>query len=206
MYRHSTRQRKRTLSGSLSSTPLGVGTGASSSQLENRLREWRWPPLSCTHAPTSCIRSKKLAPVYEKVAEHFHRLDSSRVRVGKIDATAHPGLAAPFDIKGYPTLVLLRDGVRIADHKGPRTQEGIIAFVEESLSRPPGAPVSAPSPTRPKKQARSATRLLARAKSTLLGFSDVDPLHAGFIMLGAFASFALCVVVALLACTKPSTR
>ena len=74
--------------------------------------------------------------MYEKVAEHYHRSPNPKVRVGKIDGTAHPGLAAPFDIKGYPTVLLLRNGELVADFQGPRTFDGLVAFVDNALDEP----------------------------------------------------------------------
>ena len=57
-----------------------------------------------------CGHCKKMAPAYERVAEHYHRATPQRVNVGRVDATAHPMLASAYEVQGYPTLVLLRDG------------------------------------------------------------------------------------------------
>ena len=44
--------------------------------------------------------------------------------VAKIDATANPDLAREYDVKGYPTIKILKDGKPIA-YDGSRTEEGI---------------------------------------------------------------------------------
>ena len=61
-----------------------------------------------------CGHCKKLAPTYERVATHFAEgKGGSGVHVAKIDATGHPGLAARFDVKGHPTLLLFRDDRKV---------------------------------------------------------------------------------------------
>ncbi|KAL3895149.1 MAG: hypothetical protein SGPRY_013595, partial [Prymnesium sp.] len=58
----------------------------------------------------SCAHCKRLEPIYEKVADHLHRGSPRIAQVGRIDGTAHPGLASSFGVKGYPTIILLKDG------------------------------------------------------------------------------------------------
>jgi len=136
-----------------------------------------------------------------------------------VDATAHPGLAAPFDLKGYPTLVLLRGGTRIADFKGPRTYEGLVDFVEGVLARPPGAPPAEPAAPQTKSKAKGSAK---SALSRLLGrrdraiewlkrtgralLTDYDPLTAGLSMLACAVAGAVCLVLMLCLTTKASDR
>ena len=105
------------------------GTEQSSYELDARnypkVNDGVW--LIMFYAPW-CGHCKKLKPVFEQVAEHFHRSEHE-VKVARIDGATHPGLMAPFDIKGYPTVVLLRNGERIADFDGARTFVSMQQFV-----------------------------------------------------------------------------
>jgi len=155
-----------------------------------------------------CGHCKKLAPVYEKVAEHFHRQRPQRVSIARVDATAHPALALCF-------------GSRIADFKGPRTFEGLVNFVESELVRPPGAPPLEPPAPEAKTKGNKAKKgslfgrrsewrlergveLLKRTGRSLL--TDYDPLTAGLACLGCCLAGAACLVVALCAFTQASDR
>ncbi|MEK6551340.1 MAG: thioredoxin TrxC [Pseudomonadota bacterium] len=53
-----------------------------------------------------CGPCRSMAPVF---AEASRQLDD-RVRFAKLDTEAHPQLAAPFGIRGIPTLILFRQG------------------------------------------------------------------------------------------------
>jgi hypothetical protein len=130
-----------------------------------------------------------MAPAYEKVAEHYHRSTNSPVRVAKIDGTANPGLASPFDIKGYPTLIMLQDGEKVAEFNGPRTVEGIKEFVEETMRKP-----SANAPSMPRVARGSAATTGSRHPGRGEGLTkwllqmahdvgDLDPIQAALCML-----------------------
>lgn len=163
-----------------------------------------------------CGHCKKLAPVYEQVAEHYHRAIPQQVHVGRIDATAHPGLMTPFDIKGYPTILLLRDGKHLADFSGSRTFDALITFVDEALALPPGAPRLAASKESGNKErnARKAKRSKAGAAARYMQirdgaiwlFTDADPFAAALGMLGVAIAMAACLVVALVTLTSASPR
>ena len=100
-----------------------------------KVREGVW--LLMWYAPW-CGHCKKMQPIFEEVAEYYHRRDD-QVRVGRIDGTAHTGLASNAGVKGYPTLLLLRDGETIDEYKGPRTFEAITAFVDGTSNEPPSS-------------------------------------------------------------------
>eukprot|EP00924_Labyrinthula_sp_SR-Ha-C_P016733 snap_masked-scaffold_6-processed-gene-13.45-mRNA-1 protein AED:0.04 eAED:0.04 QI:379/0.75/0.8/1/0.75/0.6/5/48/469 len=76
-----------------------------------------------------CGHCKKLAPEYEKVAEHFK--DKSSVIIAKLDATANEVARVP--ISGFPTLKFFpADSDEIVDYNGGRTEKDIVAFLEEN--------------------------------------------------------------------------
>jgi protein disulfide-isomerase A1 len=74
-----------------------------------------------------CGHCQKLAPIYEKVAEHFK--DDKSIVIAKIDATANDidGLT----VEGYPTIkfFLGKDKTLPVDFTGDRTYEDIVNFV-----------------------------------------------------------------------------
>ncbi|KAG8467395.1 hypothetical protein KFE25_000711 [Diacronema lutheri] len=101
---------------------------------EQRTAKDKW--LLNFHAPW-CAHCKRLAPVFEKVAAHFAADRSSGVHVAKIDATVETEIAERFGISGYPSIILYQGG-DVYHHKGSRTFEDIVRFVERH--KPKGAP------------------------------------------------------------------
>jgi thioredoxin 1 len=60
-----------------------------------------------------CGPCRAFAPVFEAAAARH-----PGVVFGKIDTEAEPGLAAAFDVRAIPTLLVLRDGVLLAAQPG----------------------------------------------------------------------------------------
>lgn len=54
------------------------------------------------------------------------------VAIVKIDFDKNPDLVEEFCVKGYPTLVLLRDGVEVARATGLRQKPEIVKMVESA--------------------------------------------------------------------------
>ncbi|THG08331.1 hypothetical protein TEA_011094 [Camellia sinensis var. sinensis] len=80
-----------------------------------------------------CGHCKKLAPEYEKAASALSSHDPPII-LAKVDANEekNKGLAGEFEIKGFPTLKILRNGGKnIQDYKGPRDAEGIVAYLKK---------------------------------------------------------------------------
>ncbi|XP_074844153.1 protein disulfide-isomerase A4 [Carettochelys insculpta] len=76
-----------------------------------------------------CGHCKQFAPEYEKIAKTLKENDPP-IPVVKIDATAATALASRFDVSGYPTIKILKNGQAI-DYDGPRTEDAIVAKVKE---------------------------------------------------------------------------
>lgn len=75
-----------------------------------------------------CGHCKKLAPLYEKAAKQLKKQDPP-ILLAKVDATEESELANRFDVEGYPTLKLFRNG-RAIDYKGKRDSEhDIVSFM-----------------------------------------------------------------------------
>lgn len=74
-----------------------------------------------------CGHCKQLAPIYDKVGEHFK--DSDDVVIAKMDATANE--LEHTRITSFPTIKLYLKGEnQVVEYNGPRTFDGLTKFVE----------------------------------------------------------------------------
>ena len=73
-----------------------------------------------------CGHCKKLMPIFEEASTKV----TAQVSLGKVDCTSEKELARRFNIRGYPTVLFIRDGV-VRKYKGSRTVEGIKKYCEE---------------------------------------------------------------------------
>lgn len=79
---------------------------------------------------------------YEKAASALSSHDPP-IALAKIDANeeANKELASEYDIKGFPTIKILRKGGKIIqDYKGPREADGIVTYLKKQ-SGPPSAEI-----------------------------------------------------------------
>jgi len=74
-----------------------------------------------------CGHCKHLAPEYAKAATD---VKDEGIVLGKVDATVESGLAAKYNVRGYPTLFFFRNGEPM-DYKGPRQADGIAQWVRK---------------------------------------------------------------------------
>jgi thioredoxin 2 len=76
-----------------------------------------------------CGPCKMMAPMFEAAAKQLE----PRVRFGKIDTEAEHALAARFQIRSIPTLVLFRNGREVARSSGAMDSRAIVRWVTEHL-------------------------------------------------------------------------
>ncbi|KAL6542455.1 Thioredoxin-like domain [Orobanche minor] len=82
-----------------------------------------------------CGHCKALAPEYEKAASILSSHEPPVV-LAKVDANeeANRELASEFQIQGFPTLKILRNGGKdIQEYKGPREADGIVAYLKRQV-------------------------------------------------------------------------
>lgn len=67
-----------------------------------------------------CGHCKALEPEYKKAAAD---LSEQGIPLAKVDATAEVDLAKEYNVEGYPTLIIFRNGNRFS-YTGPRERQG----------------------------------------------------------------------------------
>lgn len=81
------------------------------------------PWLLMMYAPW-CAHCKRLEPVWSHVAQHLH---STSIRVGRVDCTRFTNVANAFKVKGFPTILFLKNDQEYTYH-GDRTRDEIVKF------------------------------------------------------------------------------
>ncbi len=78
-----------------------------------------------------CGHCQKLAPVWEQLAREYSSNPS--VHISKVDCTQETGTCGQLEVKGYPTLLLLVNGVLVQKYSGSRDLESLTSFITEAL-------------------------------------------------------------------------
>ena len=76
-----------------------------------------------TTNPCRCGHCKKLKPEFEKAAQS---LKFNNILLATVDATVERDLGKRFDVTGYPTLKIFRNG-KVSDFKGAREAADIVS-------------------------------------------------------------------------------
>ncbi|GHG93431.1 thioredoxin [Streptomyces rubradiris] len=74
-----------------------------------------------------CGPCRSFAPVYEKAAE-----DNPDLVFGKVDTEAQPELAAAFEIRSIPTLMIVRDQVAVYAQPGALPAPALADLIEQA--------------------------------------------------------------------------
>lgn len=81
-----------------------------------------------------CGHCKRLAPEFEKVAEAL-KIEGSKTRLAKVDATVETELAQNYGVNGFPTLMMFIKGERTA-YTGGRTAPTIMDWIRKKTETP----------------------------------------------------------------------
>ncbi|MDO5077625.1 thioredoxin [Corynebacterium sp.] len=76
-----------------------------------------------------CGPCKKLAPVLEEVADELH----DRALVTKVDIQTERSLAAMFQILSIPTLLVFKNGEKVAEMVGVQSKSALVAKLESVM-------------------------------------------------------------------------
>lgn len=74
-----------------------------------------------------CGHCQKLAPTWEELAKRFE--SNNRVSIARVDCTTERSVCNTHEIKGYPTLLFIKDGSVAERYTGQRTLEEMDKFV-----------------------------------------------------------------------------
>jgi len=102
------------------------------SNFDRKISEGTW--FVKLYAPW-CGHCKAMAPTWDQLS-----IDVSSFAVADVDATVEKELAKRFDVKGFPTLKLFKDG-KMYDYPGDRTYESLRKFGEGGYMDVPGTPI-----------------------------------------------------------------
>jgi len=117
-----------------------------------------------------CGPCRSLAPILENVATAL----AGRARVVKVDTDAEQALAARYQIRSIPTVMLFRNGSVASQFSGVQPERAIRDWVEPYLAE--ALAPAEPGPDSPEGLARAAFAAELAAVET--GNSDLDALYA----------------------------
>jgi thioredoxin 1 len=73
-----------------------------------------------------CGPCKMIAPIVEEIANNH----GDKIKVGKLDADAHPGVLQYYRIMGIPTLILFKGGEPVVRIVGYKPKEQILGQLQ----------------------------------------------------------------------------
>jgi putative thioredoxin len=81
-----------------------------------------------------CSPCLALAPVLHKVIEEY----AGVVRLGKVDADENMKLAGKYGLRGFPTVILFKDGEEVARFSGAKPAHFLREFIDQNTALSPG--------------------------------------------------------------------
>ncbi|MBI4704330.1 MAG: thioredoxin [Deltaproteobacteria bacterium] len=81
-------------------------------------------PVLVDFTATWCGPCRLLAPVIEELADKY----AGKIKVGKVDIDASPGLAAKYGVRSVPTVMLFEAGAKKASHVGVAKLDKLVAL------------------------------------------------------------------------------
>ncbi len=76
-----------------------------------------------------CVYCRRIGPAFDKIAEQY----ADTLAVGKVNIDEESELADRFNIEVIPTLVIFKNGQRVADIVAPESKAKIESFIAENL-------------------------------------------------------------------------
>ena len=76
-----------------------------------------------------CGPCKAIAPEIEAIAETY----AGRAKVGKVDVSENTKVAAQFQVRSIPTMIVIKDGKVIDQQMGMMTKEKLGEMIDKAL-------------------------------------------------------------------------
>ncbi|XP_071957200.1 thioredoxin domain-containing protein 5-like [Antedon mediterranea] len=80
-----------------------------------------------------CGHCKRLAPTWDTLAEKFD--DNDKVSIAKIDCTVHKSTCQQYEVRGYPTLILFKNGKNVEKYSKSRELDSLFSFMNDHLNQ-----------------------------------------------------------------------
>lgn len=77
-----------------------------------------------------CGPCKMIAPLVDEISNDYE----GKLRVGKLDADAHPGILQQYGVMSIPTLLLFKDGEPVARSVGFKSKDALLEKITPHLS------------------------------------------------------------------------
>ena len=80
-----------------------------------------------------CGHCTSMHAAWDKAAKAASKLGFQMVKIecGNASNSEHEKLSDEYKIKGFPTILLLEDGVQVGEYQGQRTSEAFMSYVKE---------------------------------------------------------------------------
>ena len=89
------------------------------------LADFKGKVLIVDVSATWCGPCKALAPIVEKIADEY----AGQIRVGKCDIDDSPGTAAKYGVRSVPTVMVFKNGQKVAQHVGLTNRDKLVALL-----------------------------------------------------------------------------
>ena len=83
-------------------------------------------PVFVDFTATWCGPCKQLAPLVDQLADEL----VGQVKVGKLDVDESPVTAGKYGVRGVPTVMVFKNGERVAQHVGLTTKAKLLDLVK----------------------------------------------------------------------------
>lgn len=81
-----------------------------------------------------CGHCKRLEPTWVDLAKKF--IDVKDTTISRVDCTVYTEVCQKFEVKGYPTLLFMKDGQKMEKYKGSRDLNSLQSFINEKIKFP----------------------------------------------------------------------